>query len=131
MTRIFIVLSGLLLAAPLLLVALIIRLTSPGPVLFRQQRSGLNGRPFTMLKFRSMVTNAEQLKQELAALNYRNLDDVPEFAGRNTTTEFLAHTIYLRFVAAVRRGELGAGQAARVGVVERRIALRDKTNGAR
>jgi lipopolysaccharide/colanic/teichoic acid biosynthesis glycosyltransferase len=37
--------------------------------LFRQQRAGLNGRPFTMFKFRSMVTNAEQLKQELAALN--------------------------------------------------------------
>ena len=49
--------------------ALAIRLTSPGPILFRQQRSGLNGRPFTMLKFRSMVSDAEQLKQELAALN--------------------------------------------------------------
>jgi exopolysaccharide biosynthesis polyprenyl glycosylphosphotransferase len=50
-------------------VALTIRLTSPGPVLFRQQRSGLNGRPFTMLKFRSMVSDAEQRKQELAELN--------------------------------------------------------------
>jgi lipopolysaccharide/colanic/teichoic acid biosynthesis glycosyltransferase len=49
--------------------ALLIRLSSPGPVLFRQQRAGLNGQPFTMLKFRTMVTNAEQLKQELAALN--------------------------------------------------------------
>ena len=46
-----------------------IRLTSPGPVLFRQRRCGLNGRPFTMLKFRSMVSDAEQRKQELAALN--------------------------------------------------------------
>jgi exopolysaccharide biosynthesis polyprenyl glycosylphosphotransferase len=56
--------------APLfLVVTLLIKLTSPGPVLFRQQRSGLNGRPFTMLKFRSMVSDAEQLKQELAALN--------------------------------------------------------------
>ncbi len=54
---------------PLLVVAILVRLTSPGPVLFRQQRSGLNGRPFTMYKFRSMVTNAEQLKHELAALN--------------------------------------------------------------
>ena len=52
-----------------LFVPLAIRLTSRGPILFRQQRSGLNGRPFTMLKFRTMVTNAEQLKQELAALN--------------------------------------------------------------
>lgn len=49
--------------------ALLIRLTSPGPVLFRQQRAGLNGRPFTMYKFRSMVTNAEQLKHELEQLN--------------------------------------------------------------
>jgi exopolysaccharide biosynthesis polyprenyl glycosylphosphotransferase len=60
----------LLLLSPLLLtVALIIRLTSPGPVLFRQQRCGLNGQPFTMLKFRSMVSDAEQRKHELAALN--------------------------------------------------------------
>ena len=58
------VLSPVMLAA-----ALAVRLSSPGPVLFTQKRAGLNGRPFNMLKFRSMVTNAEQLKQELAALN--------------------------------------------------------------
>jgi lipopolysaccharide/colanic/teichoic acid biosynthesis glycosyltransferase len=40
--------------------------------LFRQQRSGINGRPFTLYKFRTMVTNAEQLKQELAAMNEMN-----------------------------------------------------------
>jgi len=54
---------------PLLCIAAAIRITSPGPVLFRQKRCGLNGRPFTMLKFRSMVSNAEQRKHELAALN--------------------------------------------------------------
>jgi exopolysaccharide biosynthesis polyprenyl glycosylphosphotransferase len=59
----------MVLALPLLLVALAIRITSPGPILFKQRRCGLNGRPFTMLKFRSMVTNAEQRKHELAALN--------------------------------------------------------------
>jgi exopolysaccharide biosynthesis polyprenyl glycosylphosphotransferase len=59
----------ILLSLPLALIALLIRVTSPGPVLFRQMRSGLNGRPFTLYKFRTMVTNAEQLKQELAALN--------------------------------------------------------------
>jgi len=58
-----------ILAVPMLIVALLIKLTSPGPVLFRQRRSGLNGEPFTMLKFRSMVTDAEQLKHELDVLN--------------------------------------------------------------
>jgi exopolysaccharide biosynthesis polyprenyl glycosylphosphotransferase len=59
----------LLMGIPLLLIALLIRLTSPGPVLFRQQRSGLNGRPFTIYKFRTMVTDAEQRKHELEAMN--------------------------------------------------------------
>jgi exopolysaccharide biosynthesis polyprenyl glycosylphosphotransferase len=49
--------------------ALLIKRNSPGPIFFRQQRSGLNGRPFTMLKFRSMVTDAEQHQHELAAMN--------------------------------------------------------------
>ncbi len=53
----------------LLIAALGVKLTSPGPILFRQQRSGINGRPFTLYKFRTMVTNAEQLKHELAAMN--------------------------------------------------------------
>jgi len=56
-------------ALPFAAVALLIKLTSPGPVLFRQKRAGLNGQPFTMYKFRTMVSNAEQLKHELAALN--------------------------------------------------------------
>jgi exopolysaccharide biosynthesis polyprenyl glycosylphosphotransferase len=59
----------LLFGIPLAIVALLVKLTSPGPIFFRQQRSGLNGRPFTLYKFRTMVTNAEQLKHELAAMN--------------------------------------------------------------
>jgi exopolysaccharide biosynthesis polyprenyl glycosylphosphotransferase len=56
--------------APLLLViALAIRLTSPGPVLFRQTRVGLNGREFQMLKFRTMVHGADERKHELLNLN--------------------------------------------------------------
>jgi exopolysaccharide biosynthesis polyprenyl glycosylphosphotransferase len=51
------------------IVALLIKCASPGPVLFRQQRSGLNGRPFTIYKFRTMVTDAEQRKHELALMN--------------------------------------------------------------
>jgi exopolysaccharide biosynthesis polyprenyl glycosylphosphotransferase len=53
----------------ILISAVIIKLTSKGPVFFRQERSGLNGKPFIMYKLRTMVTNAEQLKQELAQLN--------------------------------------------------------------
>ena len=51
------------------IVAILVKLTSPGPVFFRQQRSGLNGAPFTLYKFRTMVSNAEQFKHELAAMN--------------------------------------------------------------
>lgn len=56
--------------APLLLtVALLIKLTSRGPVMFRQVRVGMHGRPFRMLKFRTMVENAEALKAQLAQQN--------------------------------------------------------------
>jgi exopolysaccharide biosynthesis polyprenyl glycosylphosphotransferase len=56
--------------SPLLLaIAALVKFTSPGPVLFRQQRSGVNGAPFEILKFRTMSTNAEQLQHELAAMN--------------------------------------------------------------
>jgi exopolysaccharide biosynthesis polyprenyl glycosylphosphotransferase len=51
------------------ILAILIKLTSSGPVFFRQQRSGLNGSPFTLYKFRTMGTNAEQLKHELEAMN--------------------------------------------------------------
>jgi exopolysaccharide biosynthesis polyprenyl glycosylphosphotransferase len=59
-----------IIVSPLLVaIAVVIKYTSPGPILFRQQRSGINGQPFTIYKFRTMVTNAEQLKHELAAMN--------------------------------------------------------------
>lgn len=51
----------------------------------------------------------DALKATLTALNYRNLDDEPSFAGRNTTTELLARTIFDRIAESIRRGELGAG----------------------
>jgi exopolysaccharide biosynthesis polyprenyl glycosylphosphotransferase len=60
----------LIVTAPLmLLAAILIRLTSPGPIIFSQNRSGLHGRPFRMYKFRSMVTNAEQARVEMESLN--------------------------------------------------------------
>lgn len=61
-------------ALPLLLpimaiVAILIWLDDPGPVLFEQARTGKGGRRFNMYKFRTMVTNAEELKQQYAHLN--------------------------------------------------------------
>ncbi|MFQ5889923.1 MAG: sugar transferase [Gemmatimonadota bacterium] len=53
-------LAGILLLSPLwILIALAVRLDSPGPILFRQRRLGLSGRPFTIYKFRSMRADAE------------------------------------------------------------------------
>jgi len=54
----------------------------------------------------------ETLKKLLDGLSYRNLDDEPAFAGRNTSTEFLAHVVFERIVAAVSAGELGPGARA-------------------
>jgi 6-pyruvoyl-tetrahydropterin synthase len=50
-----------------------------------------------------------ELKAVLDALNYRNLDDMPEFEGENTTTEFLAREIHERLVTAIHAGKLGTG----------------------
>lgn len=60
----------LLLGSPaLLLVALAIKLTSPGPILYRQQRIGLDGQTFDMVKFRTMVDGADTMLDDLGALN--------------------------------------------------------------
>ncbi|MCE3250851.1 MAG: 6-carboxytetrahydropterin synthase [Geminicoccaceae bacterium] len=50
---------------------------------------------------------SELLKALLAPLNYRNLDELPEFSGRNTTTEVLAREIALRARARIEEGALG------------------------
>lgn len=49
------------------------------------------------------------LKEVLEPLNYRNLDDEPEFRGRNTTTEFLCGEIFRRIAARINEGALGPG----------------------
>jgi lipopolysaccharide/colanic/teichoic acid biosynthesis glycosyltransferase len=59
-----------------LLCALLIRLESPGPVLFAQQRTGQHGVRFPMFKFRTMVQNAEELK---ASLQHLNILPAPDF----------------------------------------------------
>jgi exopolysaccharide biosynthesis polyprenyl glycosylphosphotransferase len=85
-------LTVLALLSPLLLyIAIRVRLSSPGPILFRQERAGLHGRPFTIFKFRSMYTDAEkfgpQLSQENdprctpwgAIMRKWRLDEIPNF----------------------------------------------------
>ncbi|MEH2202800.1 MAG: sugar transferase [Nostoc sp.] len=65
---IILILFLLVLVAPLLLlVALLVRLDSPGPVLYSQQRSGLHGKPFRVYKFRSMYQDAEKLGAQWAS----------------------------------------------------------------
>jgi exopolysaccharide biosynthesis polyprenyl glycosylphosphotransferase len=69
--------ATLLFLSPLLLViSVAVKLESPGPVLFRQRRVGLNGREFVLLKFRSMRADAEA---EQAALSHRNEMNGPVF----------------------------------------------------
>ena len=51
----------------------------------------------------------DALKAALQPLNYRNLDDQPEFTGQNTTTEFLSRHIFDRMATAARAGALGPG----------------------
>jgi exopolysaccharide biosynthesis polyprenyl glycosylphosphotransferase len=69
------VLAGLVLVlfAPVLLViALLVKFTSPGPVLYRSERPGIGGAPFSCLKFRTMLNNADEAQEELEPLNEQN-----------------------------------------------------------
>lgn len=73
-------LALLLATGPVLLLSmLLIKLTSPGPAIFRQQRAGHGGRPFTIYKLRTMTADAEKLK---AALQVLNQQDGPAFKIR-------------------------------------------------
>ena len=70
----------------------------------------------------------EALKAVLADINYRNLDDLPAFAGRNTTTEFLAREIFDRMTVRIATGELGPGARrteASAGVDSLRVVLHE------
>jgi exopolysaccharide biosynthesis polyprenyl glycosylphosphotransferase len=74
-------LVGLIVLSPLLvIVALVVRFTSPGPVLFAQERVGMNKRLFKLYKFRSMYMDAEKRRRELEHLNEM---DGPVFKMKN------------------------------------------------
>ncbi len=53
----------------------------------------------------------QALREVLAALNFKNLDELPELSGKNTTTEFMAGEIFRRLQARIAAGALGAGTA--------------------
>lgn len=72
-TDVLLATAALALLLPVMfLIVLLIKLTSPGPAIFRQERCGLNGRRFVFYKFRSMCDNAEELKSSLMHLNHKS-----------------------------------------------------------
>jgi len=64
----------------------------------------------------------QALREALAGLNYRNIDELQEFAGRNTTTEFLAQVVFDRLALAIRAGRLGASGS---GLTSLRVTLHE------
>ena len=64
----------------------------------------------------------DALNATLEPLNYRNLDDLPEFAGKQTTTEFLSFHIFTKMAEAARAGKLGPGGD---GIEKIRVTLRE------
>lgn len=66
------------------------------------------------------------LAEALAPLAYRNLDDLPDFAGIVTTTEFLAQEIFRRYRDGVLAGRLGGDTASALGEIE--VTLRETPN---
>ncbi len=121
-----------LLSPALLLLALLVRLSSPGPVLYRQTRVGRHGRPFQLLKYRSMRSAAggpavtaggdDRITLVGRFLRKWKLDELPQFANvlrgdmslvgpRPEVPEYVAHyTNEQRAVLAVRPGVTGAAQ---------------------
>jgi lipopolysaccharide/colanic/teichoic acid biosynthesis glycosyltransferase len=63
------ILALIVLSPFMLAIAIAVKATSKGPVLFMQQRAGLGGEPFTFLKFRTMQVDAEEKKSELLQFN--------------------------------------------------------------
>ncbi len=81
-------LIGIILGLPLfLLVALSIKLTSPGPIFFRQVRVGKNGQNFRIFKFRTMIENADKLGKELTVAQDRRITKVGAFLRKSKIDE--------------------------------------------
>jgi len=79
--------GGILLLLPMLVIAAVIRLDSPGPAIFRQERLGENGKPFVMLKFRSMRLDAEADGPQWAKTEDARCTRVGQFMRRSRLDE--------------------------------------------
>jgi lipopolysaccharide/colanic/teichoic acid biosynthesis glycosyltransferase len=94
----------------MVLCAIAIRIDSPGPIVFRQERTGRHGLRFGMFKFRTMVRNAEELKKDLAHLNILPPPDfkIPNDPRITTVGRFLRKTSLdeLPQIVNVLRGEM-------------------------
>ena len=87
-TDVFISLIILIISLPLfIIVAIAIKLDSKGSVFFIQDRTGLNGEPFKMIKFRGMVHNAQEIGPELTQLNDPRVTRVGKFLRRTSIDE--------------------------------------------
>ena len=80
-------LALLLLSPFLLIIALLVKTSSPGPVFFRQVRIGLNGRPFHIIKFRSMYCNAEKEGPQLSSATDPRITSIGRFLRRTRMDE--------------------------------------------
>ena len=80
-------LALLLLSPFLLIIALLVKTSSPGPVFFRQERIGLNGRPFHIIKFRSMYCNAEKEGPQLSSATDPRITSIGRFLRRTRMDE--------------------------------------------
>lgn len=65
---------------------------------------------------------SDTLKRVLGDVNFRNLDDIPAFKGRNTTTEFMARYVFDAVASAIRAGELGAAAS---GITSLKVTLHE------
>ena len=131
----------LVLGVPLLIVAAVIRLTSPGPALFRQQRIGRDGEAFTVLKFRSMYQDAEERWAELHKRNenggllFKMTDDprvtpLGKFLRRTSVDEMpQLVNVLLGQMSLVGPRPLAVDDSEMAGHVRRRLLVRPGLTG--
>jgi Undecaprenyl-phosphate galactose phosphotransferase WbaP len=110
----FVIIGGLVILPFLLVIALLIKISSPGPVLYSQSRIGKNGKPFKIFKFRSMVLDADKRLEELLSSSpelkaeydvHRKLKKDPRITGIG---KFLRRTSFDEFPQLINilRGEM-------------------------